>query len=189
MNWQKECTGDPNPTQMYQDIIGRISAPPNDRLFGVYVLDQDRLAYPENYEFTCEEMIEAWLECHGGTKENAVLEIAERLGMVLPHQASWLRRELSIPKVIDGPIRRKPFYDTDRGFLYLGEEVIRKVRRMKNASMTERILTKLQQSGWPACLPADYPVGDPNERVKALNEGLTGIRFHVTKGIISWREL
>ena len=187
MNWQKQLTRERGPQMKFRKLCYAISAPPYDELFGTYVLGNDRSGYPPHYEFTLKEMVEIWLERNGGTEENAVLEIAERFDAVSPAEAQWMRRELSILRPPKGPEEQRPRYDTERGDLYFGNDIVRKVRRMKTASQLDRALRQFQELGWPARIDG-RKFGDLYEVAKSLNEGLKLIRFRVRNNGIIWEQ-
>src|SRR3990172_8798175 len=84
-----------------------------------------------------------WMELRGVSRERAVIEVAPQLGFSHEPNARWLLRENG-EDTLPPPVREHPVWHRETGELHWGDQVIRRVRVMRNPSSIQRILDTFQ---------------------------------------------
>jgi len=163
------------------------------RLWNRTLTEEDRRRLGGNFEesYTRLRTVGMWRQLRGVSLERAVIEVAREIGFLDDRTANWLLREIGEEEPAP-VIPRQPVWDPARGELRLGGQVVRHVRVMAQPSNIQRILDAFQGRGWPSRIDDPLPDGPDQQRlhqvVLSLNEGLSGIRFHVQEGgrAVTW---
>lgn len=117
----------------------------------------------------CGGTVGIWCTLRGGCKENAVIEINHKLGLMSDTDREWLRREFSLSGGTVTPECHLEWCN-ETGLLRLNNEVIRKIRRRGTANV-DVVLDSFQEEGWPQRI--DNPMTDSpsrlRETVRSLN--------------------
>lgn len=126
-----------------------------------------------------------WMSLHGYDRETAVIDLGYRLNFLSQADHDWLKQLLNASP---DPPTPKPFWDSDRRQLRLGDRIVRNVRGNR-ADAIITVLEEFEAAGWPADIPNPVPKRSVAETARSLNRGADGIRFHGRKGYIWWEPL
>ncbi len=129
------------------------------------------------------------------SQEQALLEVAHRLGLVSSGRYEGLRQAIGEPGKrgptgSSSPGKKSrptvPRWDRGQGTLWWGGQPIRRLRVCKEPSRLEQIVNAFQENRWKRSIDSPFikekSPGDIHRIVHHLNRGLDAIRFHVQAG-------
>jgi hypothetical protein len=134
------------------------------------------------------DIIDIWAKFKGVSPTRAILELAREANLLADpdfHRLSCsLGEEMKHAEGLPLPV-----WDKQRGELWLGNTLVKRLRRLKVATNAILILDAFQELGWPECMDDPLP---PNQNlrqsrtkrlqdtIKSLNNNLKLIRFRGT---------
>lgn len=130
-----------------------------------------------------------WVKLHGGSRARAIVDVAFEMGLIDAAKHRRLRRNLGA-EVEPVSQSDKPRWDAASGKLYLGNQLVRRVRLLQHPSNVQQILDAFQAAGWPRQIK--NPLGGDqqtlHQTLRSLHTGLSGLRFHSQEGgqAVSW---